>query len=80
LPVRHDDIAVWDDVMVEIRLAEFIMGVSGCTAKRALELVRKTPTVTTLESLTPFDRLVTALAATRADVTTNTRKRVDPDA
>ena len=61
-PVEHDEPRIDDDLMAEIRVAELVMALSGCSARRAISLVRERPTDTT------FDRLVYALAMTRSDI------------
>ena len=61
-PIAHDEQGVSDDLLTEIRVAELVMALSGCSARRAIALVREKPTDTT------FDRLVYALAATRPEL------------
>ena len=61
-PIEHDEAGVDDDLLAEIRVAELVMALSGCSARRAISLVRERPTDTT------FDRLVYALAVTRSDM------------
>ena len=61
-PVVHDEPHLDDDLLAEIRVAELVMALSGCSARRAISLVRQKPTDTS------FDRLVYALAVTRADI------------
>ena len=61
-PVEHDEPRVDDDLLTEIRVAELVMALSGCSARRAISLVRERPTDTS------FDRLVYALAATRSEI------------
>lgn len=61
-PVEPDEPHLHDDLLAEIRVAELVMALSGCSARRAISLVRERPTDTS------FDRLVYALAVTRADI------------
>ena len=61
-PVEHDEPQLHDDLLAEIRVAELVMALSGCSARRAISLVRQKPTDTS------FDRLVYALAVTRSDI------------
>jgi hypothetical protein len=61
-PVERDEPRTDDDLMAEIRVAELVMALSGCTARRAISLVRERPTDTS------FDRLVYALAVTRSEI------------
>ena len=61
-PVEHDGAGIDDDLLAEIRVAELVMALSGCSARRAISLVREKPTETT------FDRLVYALAVTRSEI------------
>ena len=61
-PVQHDEPHLDDDLLAEIRVAELVMALSGCSARRAISLVRQKPTDTS------FDRLVYALAVTRSDI------------
>ena len=61
-PIAHEEQDVADDLLTEIRVAELVMALSGCSARRAIALVREKPTDTT------FDRLVYALAATRPEL------------
>jgi hypothetical protein len=61
-PIAHEEQNVSDDLLTEIRVAELVMALSGCSARRAIALVREKPLDTT------FDRLVYALAATRPEL------------
>ena len=61
-PIAHDERVVSDELLTEIRIAELVMALSGCSARRAIALVREKPMDTT------FDRLVYALAATRPEL------------
>ena len=67
-PVEPDEAGVDDDLLAEIRVAELVMALSGCSARRAIALVREKPTDTT------FDRLVYALAVTRSDMAHHSRQ------
>jgi hypothetical protein len=62
IPVDYDEQEISDDLLAEIRVAELVMALSGCSARRAISLVRDNPMDTT------FDRLVYALAATRSEI------------
>jgi hypothetical protein len=66
-PIEHDEAGVDDDLLAEIRVAELVMALSGCSARRAIALIREKPTDTT------FDRLVYALAVTRSDMARQSR-------
>jgi hypothetical protein len=48
-----------DELIVEIRLAELVVALSGCSARTAFRLVRRQGRET------PLDRLARALAGTR---------------
>ncbi len=61
-PINHDEQDVSEDLLAEIRVAELVMALSGCSARRAISLVREKPCDST------FDRLVYALAATRSEI------------
>ena len=67
LPVERDEPRTDDDLMAEIRVAELVMALSGCSARRAISLVRERPHDSS------FDRLVYALALTRSDVARQSR-------
>ena len=67
-PIEDDEAGVNDDLLAEIRVAELVMALSGCSARRAISLVREKPTDTT------FDRLVYALAVTRSDIAHQSRE------
>ncbi|HUP74014.1 MAG TPA: hypothetical protein VM282_13320 [Acidimicrobiales bacterium] len=62
IPIDYDEQEISDDLLAEIRVAELVMALSGCSARRAIALVRDNPMDTT------FDRLVYALAATRSEI------------
>jgi hypothetical protein len=51
-----------DEVLLEMRLAELVIALSGCSARRAFRLVRRQG------SEQPLDRLARALAATRSQI------------
>ena len=61
-PIEPKGRPIDDDLMAEVRVAELVMALSGCSARRAISLVRERPSDTT------FDRLVYALAATRSEI------------
>ena len=67
-PIELNEAGVDDDLLAEIRVAELVMALSGCSARRAISLVREKPTDTT------FDRLVYALAVTRSDMARQLRE------
>jgi hypothetical protein len=60
--VEREEPRIEDDLLAEIRVAQLVMAQSGCSARRAISLVRQKP------SDTSFDRLVYALAVTRSDI------------
>jgi hypothetical protein len=60
-PLEYRDELFEDDLIVEMRLAELVIALSGCSAKRAFRLVRRRG------DEQPLDRLARALAATRAE-------------
>ena len=53
----------------DARLVELVMALSGCPARRALELVRREP------EGSPLDRVAYALAAMRHDIAPTSRPR-----
>ena len=57
-PVDHDDSSRECDA----RLVELVMALSGCPARRALDLVRTEP------ANSPLNRVAYALAAMRAEI------------
>ena len=61
-PVDRDAPRLDDDLLAEIRVAELVMALSGCSARRAISLIREKP------ADTAFDRLAYALAVTRSDI------------
>ena len=56
------DIDFEDELLLEIRLAELIISLSGCSAPRAFRLVRQR------DNETPLERLARALAVTRSEI------------
>lgn len=50
------------ELIVEIRLAQLVIALTGCRTERACRLVRR------FGRETPLDRLARSLAATRADL------------
>jgi hypothetical protein len=57
-PLDHDDSSREQDT----RLVELVMALSGCPARRALDLVRTEP------AKSPLNRVAYALAAMRAEI------------
>ena len=51
-----------DELLLEMRLAELVIAVSGCSARRAFRLIRRQG------SENASDRLARALAATRSQI------------
>lgn len=56
------DVDFEEELLLEIRLADLVIAVSGCSARRAFRLVRRQ------DIETPADRLVRALAAPRSEI------------
>jgi hypothetical protein len=61
MPVERDT-EFEDELVLEMRLAELIIFLSGCSARRAFRLVGRRG------NETPFDRLARALAVTRSEI------------
>ena len=61
-PVDYFDPEFEDELVLEIRLAELVIALSGCSAQRAFRLVRRR------DKETPFDRLTRALSVTRSAI------------
>ena len=63
-PAQSDfrDLDFEDEVLLEIRLAELVIALSGCSARRAFRVVRRQG------DERPADRLARALAATRSQI------------
>ena len=62
--VEYRDELFEDDLIVEMRLAELVIALSGCSAKQAFRVVRKRG------AEKPLERLVRALAAVRSEIAT----------
>jgi hypothetical protein len=57
---RDDDFE--DELVLQMRLAELVIAVRGCSARRAFRLVRRRG------NESPLDRLARALAVTRSEI------------
>ena len=62
MPTEFRDIDFEDELVLEMRLAELVIVLSGCSARRAFRLVRRRG------NETPLDRLARALAVTRSEI------------
>ena len=56
-------------LMVDLRLAQFLVDLNGCSPQRAIALIRKDPTAS------PLERLAYAMAAARRE----SSARIDED-
>ena len=62
MPTEFRDAEFEDELVLEMRLAELIIFLSGCSARRAFRLVGRRG------NETPLDRLARALAVTRSEI------------
>jgi hypothetical protein len=56
------DVDFEDELLLDMRLAELVIALTGCSARRAFRLVCRR------ENETPFDQLARAIAATRREI------------
>ena len=62
MPTEFRDVEFEDELLLQVRLAELVIVLSGCSARRAFRLVGRRG------NESPSDRLARALSVTRSEI------------